>query len=52
MVQTIIILSLPTIVFAFTTWNILRKNEADEEIVEEQEKIISALTKEIYDSIQ
>ena len=52
MVQTIIILSLTTIVFAFTTWNLLRKNEAAEEIVEEQEKFISYFAKEIDDSMQ
>ena len=52
MVQTIIILSLTTIVFAFTTWNLLRKNEAAEEIVEEQEKFISDFAKEIDDSMQ
>ena len=45
MITTIIILSITTLVFGFTTWNLLRKNEATEDVVEEQEKIISPFRK-------
>ena len=43
MITTIIILSITTLVFGFTTWNLLRKNEGTEDVVEEQEKLISDL---------
>ena len=36
MIITIILLSITTIVFGFTTWNLLRKNEATEDVIEEQ----------------
>tara|TARA_B100001564_G_C20478299_1_gene595871 strand:- start:136 stop:417 length:282 start_codon:yes stop_codon:yes gene_type:complete len=49
---TIIILSITTLVFGFTTWNLLRKNEATEDIVEEQEKTISDFAKLVDDSMQ
>ena len=52
MITTIIILSLTTLVFGFTTWNLLRKNEATEDIVEEQEKTISDFAKLVDDSMQ
>ena len=52
MVQTIIILSLTTLVFGFTTWNLLRKNEATEDVVEEQEQTISDFAKLVDDSMQ
>tara|TARA_B100001564_G_scaffold344016_1_gene341152 strand:- start:724 stop:1011 length:288 start_codon:yes stop_codon:yes gene_type:complete len=51
MVQTIIILSLTTLVFGFTTWNLLRKNEATEDVVEEQEQTISDFAKLVDDSM-
>ena len=37
------VLSLSTVVLGFTTWNLLRKNEATEDVIEEQEEMISDL---------
>jgi len=47
MVITIILLSVATITFAFTTWNLLRKNEASEDVILEQEEIISTMASKI-----
>jgi len=44
----IIILSVSTLVLGYTTYNLLRKNEALEDVVEEQEVVI-ALTAERVD---
>ena len=52
MITTIIILSITTLAFGFTTWNLLRKNEAIEDVVEEQEKIISDFAKLVDDSMR
>ncbi len=52
MITTIIILSLTTLVFGFTTWNLLRKNEATEDVVEEQEQTISNFAKLVDDSMK
>lgn len=52
MITTIIILSLTTLVFGFTTWNLLRKNEATEDVVEEQEQTISDFAKLVDDSMK
>ena len=52
MITTIIILSITTLVFGFTTWNLLRKNEATEDVVEEQEKMISDFAKLVDDSMR
>ena len=52
MITTIIILSITTLVFGFTTWNLLRKNEATEDVVEEQEKMISDFAKIVDDSMR
>lgn len=39
MVTAIVILSITTLIFGFSTWNLLRKNEATEDVVEEQIKM-------------
>ena len=52
MITTIIILSITTLVFGFTTWNLLRKNEATEDVVEEQEQMISDFAKLVDGSMQ
>ena len=52
MITTIIILSITTLAFGFTTWNLLRKNEATKDVVEEQEKIISDFAKLVDDSMR
>jgi hypothetical protein len=51
MIITIIILSITTIVFLFSTINLLRKNEAYEDVVEEQEIVISDTANRIDDSM-
>ena len=52
MITTIIILSITTLAFGFTTWNLLRKHEATEDVVEEQEKMISDFAKIVDDSMR
>lgn len=39
MITAIVILSITTLTFGFSTWNLLRKNEATEDVVEEQIKM-------------
>ncbi len=51
MIITIILLSITTIVFGFTTWNLLRKNEATEDVIEEQEQIMSFMATKIDESL-
>ena len=51
MIVTIIILSITTIVFLYTTINLLRKNEAHEDVVIEQEELISEIAKRVDDSM-
>ena len=51
MIISIIILSITTLTFGFTTWNLLRKNEATEDVVEEQEELISEIAKKIDESM-
>lgn len=51
MIATIIILSITTLAFGFTTWNLLRKNEATEDVVEEQEELISSIAEKIDKSM-
>ena len=46
------VLSLSSIVFGFTTWNLLRKNEATEDVVEEQEELIANIASRIDDSMK
>ena len=46
------VLSLSSIVFGFTTWNLLRKNEATEDVVEEQEELIANIASSIDDSMK
>lgn len=51
MIITIILLSITTIVFGFTTWNLLRKNEATEDVIEEQEQVMSFMATKIDESL-
>jgi len=51
MIITIILLSITTIVFGFSTINLLRKNEAYEDAVEEQEVLISDIADKIDSSM-
>lgn len=39
MITAIVILSITTLIFGFSTWNLLRKNEATEDVVDEQIKM-------------
>jgi len=48
MIVTIILLSLTTIVLGYTTWNLLRKNEAQEDVVDEQMYEIISQLEEYY----
>ena len=52
MVTAIIILSITTIVFLFSTINLLRKNEAYEDVVLEQELLISDIAAKIDSSME
>ena len=47
MTVALIITSLLLVVFVYTTWNLLRKNEAQEDVVEEQELLISDIAEKI-----
>ena len=51
MIITIILLSITTIVFGFTTINLLRKNEKYEDVVAEQELLISDVAAKIDSSM-
>lgn len=51
MIVTVIILSITTIVFLYTTINLLRKNEAHEDVVVEQEELISEIAKKVDESM-
>lgn len=51
MIITIILLSITTIVFGFSTINLLRKNEVYEDVVEEQEVVISDIAAKIDSSM-
>lgn len=51
MIVTIIILSITTIVFLYTTINLLRKNEAHEDVVVEQEELIAEIAKKVDGSM-
>lgn len=43
----LIILSVITVTLSFTTWNLLTKNEKLEDITDEQQELISKLTKSV-----
>ena len=47
MILTIVILSVLTLILGYTTYNLLRKNEAVEDVVEEQEVLISEIAERI-----
>ena len=51
MIVTIILLSLTTITFGYTTWNLLRKNEAQEDVVEEQETTLAEIASRVDSSM-
>lgn len=51
MIATIILLSLTTIILGYTTWNLLRKNEAHEDVVEEQEQLLSEIASRVDSSM-
>ena len=51
MIVTIIILSVLSITLIFTTLNLLRKNEAHEDVVTEQEELISEIASKIDSSM-
>lgn len=52
MLVTIIILSVVSIILIFTTLNLLRKNEAYEDVVEEQEVLIADIASKIDSSMK
>lgn len=51
MITTIVILSILTLVLGYTTYNLLRKNEAVEDVVQEQETLISDIAAKIDSSM-
>ena len=51
MITAIVILSITTLTFGFSTWNLLRKNEATEDVVEEQEELLSKIASQIDTSM-
>lgn len=51
MILTIVILSVLTLILGYTTYNLLRKNEAVEDVVEEQEMLISEIAERIDNSM-
>ena len=51
MLLTIVILSVLTLTLGYTTYNLLRKNEAVEDVVEEQEVLISEIAERIDSSM-
>ena len=51
MILTIVILSVLTLILGYTTYNLLRKNEAVEDVVEEQEVLISEIAERIDSSM-
>jgi len=51
MLLTIVILSVLTLTMGYTTYNLLRKNEAVEDVVEEQEVLISEIAERIDGSM-
>ena len=51
MVVVIILLSISTLTLGYTTWNLLRKNEAQEDAIEEQEVLISQIAERVDESM-
>ena len=51
MITAIVILSILTLVLGYTTYNLLRKNEAVEDVVQEQETLISDIAAKINSSM-
>jgi|TARA_R110000744_G_C19311578_1_gene556773 hypothetical protein len=51
MITAIVILSILTLVLGYTTYNLLRKNEAVEDVVQEQETLISDIAAKIDSSM-
>jgi len=51
MITAIVILSVTTLMMTFSTWNLLRKNEAQEDVVEEQETTLAESASRIDSSM-
>ena len=51
MLVTIVILSILTLTLGYTTYNLLRKNEAVEDVIEEQEVLISEIAERLDSSM-
>ena len=51
MLLTIIILSVLTLVLGYTTYNLLRKNEALEDVILEQEELVADIAEKIDNSL-
>lgn len=51
MLVTIAILSVLTLTLGYTTYNLLRKNEAVEDVIEEQEVLISEIAERLDSSM-
>lgn len=51
MLVTIVILSVLTLTLGYTTYNLLRKNEAVEDVIEEQEVLISEIAERLDSSM-
>lgn len=51
MILTIVILSVLTLTLGYTTYNLLRKNEAVEDVIEEQEVLISEIAERLDSSM-
>ena len=51
MVVFIVLLSVLTLILGYTTYNLLRKNEAIEDVVEEQELLISEIAAKVDSSM-
>jgi len=51
MITAIVILSVTTLMMTFSTWNLLRKNEAQEDVVEEQETTLAEIASRIDSSM-
>jgi hypothetical protein len=51
MITAIVILSITTLMMTFSTWNLLRKNEVQEDVMEEQETTLAEIASRIDSSM-
>lgn len=51
MVVLVVILSVSTLVLGYTTYNLLRKNEALEDVILEQEELVSDIAQKVDSSM-